>query len=59
MRTELVTTLKRKATEVIAQLVIPPIRLFYRVQKEEVYLVYVMRGERLFRNEDLLEREAR
>lgn len=41
------------------QLVIPPIRLFYRVQKEEVHLVYVMRGERLFRNEDLLEREAR
>ena len=28
-----------------------------RTQKDVVYIVYVMRGERGFRNEDLLERE--
>jgi len=39
------------------QLVIPPIRVFYRVQNEVVYIVYVMRGERLFHNDDLLERD--
>jgi hypothetical protein len=39
------------------QLVIPPARIFYRAQNEVVYIVYVMRGERLFRNDDLLERE--
>ena len=39
------------------QLVIPPVRIFYRTQKDVVYIVYVMRGERGFRNEDLLERE--
>ncbi len=40
------------------QLVIPPARIFYRIQSEIVYIVYVMRGERLFRNEDLLERDV-
>jgi addiction module RelE/StbE family toxin len=39
------------------QLVIPPVRIFYRAQKEAVYIVYVMRGERLFRDDDLLERD--
>jgi toxin ParE1/3/4 len=39
------------------QLVIPPVRIFYRAQDEVVYIVYVMRGERLFQNRDLLERE--
>ncbi len=39
------------------QLVIPPVRIFYRAQKEVVYIVYAMRGERLFRNEDLSERD--
>jgi addiction module RelE/StbE family toxin len=38
------------------QLVIPPVRIFYRPQNEVVYIVYSMRGERLFRNDDLLER---
>ena len=38
------------------QLVIPPVRIYYRAQHEVVYNVYVMRGERLFRNDDLLER---
>lgn len=39
------------------QLVIPPVRIFYRAQNEVVYIVYVMRGERLFRNDDLLGRD--
>ena len=39
------------------QLVIPPVRIFYRAQNAVVYIVYVMRGERLFRNEVLLERD--
>jgi toxin ParE1/3/4 len=41
-----------------SQLVIPPVRIFYRAQNDAVYIVYVMRGERLFRNDDLLERET-
>ena len=40
------------------QLVIPPVRIFYRADNEFVYIVYVMRGERLFRNEDLHERDV-
>ncbi|MFM8720113.1 MAG: type II toxin-antitoxin system RelE/ParE family toxin [Chthoniobacterales bacterium] len=39
------------------QLVIPPARVFYRAQHEVVYIVYVMRGERLLPNDDLLERD--
>jgi toxin ParE1/3/4 len=39
------------------QLVILPARIFYREQDDVVYIVYIMRGERLFRNEDLLERD--
>ncbi|MEI6340232.1 MAG: type II toxin-antitoxin system RelE/ParE family toxin [Verrucomicrobiota bacterium] len=39
------------------QLVIPPVRIFYRAQEDTIYIVYVMRGERLFRNDDLLERD--
>jgi len=39
------------------QLVIAPVRIFYRTKDDAVYIVYVMRGERLFRNGDLLERE--
>ena len=40
------------------QLIIPPVRIFYRAQNEVVYIVYVMRGERLVRNEDLLGRDV-
>jgi addiction module RelE/StbE family toxin len=40
------------------QLVIPPVRIFYRAQNDAVYIVHIMRGERLFRNDDLLERES-
>lgn len=39
------------------QLVVPPIRVFYRAQDAVVYIVYVMRGERLFRNRNLLDRD--
>lgn len=39
------------------QLVIPPVRIFYREQNQVVYVVYVMRGERLFRSDDLLGRD--
>lgn len=39
------------------QLVVPPIRIFYRVQDAEVYIVSVMRGERLFQNKNLFERD--
>jgi hypothetical protein len=38
-------------------LVIPPLRIFYRQQKDIVYIVHVMRGERQFREDDLLEQE--
>lgn len=40
------------------QLVVAPVRIFYRVQNEVVYIVYVMRGERNFRNDDLIERDS-
>jgi toxin ParE1/3/4 len=40
------------------QLVIPPVRIFYRTQDEVIYIIYIMRGERLFRNKDLLGRDA-
>jgi len=39
------------------QLVIAPVRIFYRSADEVVYIVYVMRGERLFHRDNLLERD--
>ncbi len=39
------------------QLVIPPLRLFYRHQQNTVYIVYVMRGEQQFQEDVLSERE--
>jgi toxin ParE1/3/4 len=39
------------------QLVVSPVRIFYRAQNEVIYIVDVMRGEKPFRNDDLLERE--
>ena len=38
-------------------LVVPPLRIFYRLQKDSIYIVYIMRGERRFRHADLRERE--
>lgn len=37
------------------QLQTPPCRVFYRVEKDIVYVVHVMRGEQLLRR-DLLEK---
>lgn len=39
------------------QVIVPPCRIFYRVEEETVLILYVMRGERMFREEDLMERE--
>jgi toxin ParE1/3/4 len=39
------------------QLVIPPIRLFYRQQNDFVFIVFVMRGERKFREDQLSRRD--
>ena len=33
------------------QLVVPPCRIFYRVEKKVVYVVHVLRGEQLVRKE--------
>ena len=40
------------------QLVIPPVRIFYREQDDTVFIIYIMRGERFFRRNDLLERDS-
>ena len=41
------------------QLVVPPCRIFYRVEKEHVFILYVMRSDRLFREEILEERKKK
>jgi plasmid stabilization system protein ParE len=33
------------------QLVVPPCRVFYRIQKKVVYIVHILRGEQLVRRE--------
>jgi toxin ParE1/3/4 len=40
------------------QLVIPPVRIFYREQDDAVFIIYIMRGERFFRSNELLERDS-
>ena len=40
------------------QLVIPPVRIFYREQDDKVYIVYIMRGERHFCSGDLFGRDS-
>ena len=37
------------------QLVIPPVRIFYRERDDTVFIIYIMRGERFFRSNELLE----
>lgn len=37
-------------------LVIRPLKLFYRVEADKIYIVYVMRGERKLRVDDFRER---
>ena len=38
------------------EMVIPPCRIFYRLEKSEVFVLHVMRGEQLFRKFLLMER---
>lgn len=38
-------------------LVVRPLRIFYRVEGDEVFIVYVMRSERLLKASDLEEHE--
>ena len=40
------------------EIVIPPCRLFYRIEKETVYILYVMRSEKLMRDHMLEERNS-
>ncbi|MGH7775363.1 MAG: type II toxin-antitoxin system RelE/ParE family toxin [Candidatus Binatia bacterium] len=40
------------------ELHIPPCRVFYRIEKNKVYVVHVMRGEQLLKR-DLLEQRGR
>ena len=40
------------------QLVIPPVRIFYREQDVTVIIINILRGERFFRSNDLLERDS-
>ena len=37
--------------------IVGPCRVFYRVEKESIYILYIMRGERQLRNYILSERE--
>ena len=39
-------------------LVVGPLRIFHRIEGDSVFLVYVMRSERLLKNSDLEERDA-
>ena len=41
------------------QVVVPPCRVFYRAEKGHVFILYVMRSERLFREEILEERKKK
>lgn len=41
------------------QIVEPPCRIFYRIDGERVYILYVMRGERLFRASRLASRDRK
>lgn len=39
------------------QIVVPPCRVFYRAEKGHVFILYVMRSEKFFREEILEERK--
>jgi addiction module RelE/StbE family toxin len=41
------------------QIVEPPCRIFYRIDGDRVYILYVMRGERLFRASRLTSRDRK
>lgn len=39
------------------QVIVPPCRIFYRLEGEDILIVFVMRGEQRLREIDLTERE--
>ena len=39
------------------QIVVPPCRIFYRIQKDYVFIVYIMRSEQLLQEKIFTERE--
>jgi toxin ParE1/3/4 len=39
------------------QVVVPPCRIFYRLEKEDILIVFVMRGEQRLREIDMTERD--
>lgn len=41
------------------QIVEPPCRVFYRIDGDRVYILYVMRGERLFHSRHLASRDKK
>ncbi len=41
------------------QLVIPAVRIFYREQDDTVFIIYIMRVDKFFRSNDLLERDSK
>lgn len=41
------------------QIVEPPCRIFYRYDGERVFILFVMRGEKLFRKRPLMRRDRR
>ena len=41
------------------QIVVPPCRIFYRAEEKHVFILYVMRSDRLFREEILEERKKK
>jgi addiction module RelE/StbE family toxin len=41
------------------QIVEPPCRIFYRIDGDRVYVLYVMRGERLFKSRHLTLRDKK
>ena len=41
------------------QVVVPPCRIFYRAEKEHLFILYVMRSDQLFREEILEERKKK
>jgi len=40
------------------QLVVPPYRIFYRMEGRDILIVFIMRGEQRFRGKHLIERDA-
>ena len=41
------------------QVVVPPCRIFYRIEKDYVFILYVMRSDQLFREEILEDRKKK